>query len=71
MILQNVPQVDGVGEADGAARGPPGKLFASLDAVEGSFYVFDPKFSLFHVRCLEEMIVLLLSGNLEHQLREE
>lgn len=71
VILQNVPQVDGAGEADGAPRGPPGKLFAPLDAGEGSFYVFDPKFSLLHMRRLEEMIVLLFRGYLEHQLREE
>lgn len=71
MILQNIPQVDGGGEADGAPRGPPGKLFAPLDAGEGSFYVFDPKFSLLHVRRLEEIILLLVCGNLEHQLREE
>lgn len=69
--LQNVPQVDGVGESDGAPRGPPGKLFAPLDADDGSFYVFDPKFSFLHVRCLEEMIVFLVCGNLEHQLRKE
>lgn len=71
MIMRNVPQVDCFLEADRASRGPPGKLFAPLDAVEGSFYVFDPKFSLLHVRSLEEVIVLFVRGNLEHQLREE
>lgn len=71
MILKNIPQVDGFREADGAPCGLPGKLFAPLDAGEGSFYVFDPKFSLLHVRSLEEVIVLLVRGNLEHQLREE
>lgn len=71
MILQNIPQVDGFREANRATRGPPGKPFAPLDAGEGSFYVFDPKFSLLHMRSLEEVIVLLVRGNLEHQLREE
>lgn len=71
MILRNIPQVDGFWEADRAPCGLPGKLFAPLDAGEGSFYVFDPKFSLLHVRSLEEVIVLLVRGNLEHQLREE
>lgn len=42
MIVQNLRQVDGAGEADGAPRGPPGKLFAPLDAADGFFYVFEP-----------------------------
>lgn len=71
MVSPNVPQVDGVGEADRTSRGLPGKPFAPLDAGEGSFYVFDPKFSLLHVRGLEEMIVFLVRCNLEHQLKKE
>lgn len=71
MILQNVPQVDGVGKADRTPRGLPGKPFAPLDASDGSFYVFDPKFSLLHVRRLKEMIVFLVRSYLEHQLKEE
>lgn len=71
MSSQNLLQVDGVGQADRAPRGPPGKLPAPLDAGYGPLDVFDPVLSLLHVRGLEEVILFLLSGDLENQLNVE
>lgn len=66
--LENIPQIDGLREANGSSCGPPSKLFPPLDAGDGSFYVFDPQFSLLHMRSLEEVILVLVCGNLENQL---
>lgn len=67
-ISQNLRQVDCVRQADGASRGLPGKLSPPLQAGDGSLDVLDPKLSLLHMRSLEEVVLLLVCGDLEDQL---
>lgn len=63
-----LPQVDCVGQANGPARGLPGKLLATLQAVDGPLDIFDPGLPLLQVSCLKEVVLVLCGADLKNQL---